>query len=193
MSTWNPSDETNMTLTGGNLIATPSSAAVAGVRGTAGHATTGKYQLQFTSVTMPGAFDMIGIGDAAQGLTDETSAGHEFMLSSHGGGTIYANNTFNTSPAYAAACTIDMCFDFGAMLGWARVNGSAWNAGGTADPATGVGGYTITFSGANPFFPFVELTGTTAHATLNTKPSGLISGFSAWDPPFAYSQARVIA
>ena len=176
-----------MTLTGGNLIATDSNASNAGVRGTGSHDSTlgGKYQLQFTNVTLVDSLDYIGIGIAADTLGLAQGTQIQCILIPNGtsfsGDGAGGSNSLASSATVPAAATVDWCFDFTNMKFWFRVNGGNWNGDATANPVTNTNGRVIGHSGV--FMPYIRLTGVTATATLNPSPGSLQTGFTAWDVP----------
>jgi hypothetical protein len=89
---------------------------------------------------------------------------------------------------FADGSTVGIAVDMDARLAWFR-RGAIWNAGGAADPATGVGGVVV---GAGSFMPFVSFAGTGtaandaytmncgASAFVNAIPAGFTSG---WPTP----------
>jgi hypothetical protein len=83
--------------------------------------------------------------------------------------------------AYTTGAVLGFAYKAATNEAWVRVNNGAWNAGGTADPATGVGGLNI--GGANP----KVITGEGGAGTVLTLNTGTVafanappSGFSAW-------------
>jgi len=64
--------------------------------------------------------------------------------------TQYAFNGSNVGniQSYASGNTVGMAVDIGAGLIWWETNGGNWNNSGTANPATGTGGITISVTGA---------------------------------------------
>jgi hypothetical protein len=83
--------------------------------------------------------------------------------------------------AYTTGAVLGFAYKAATNEAWVRVNNGAWNAGGTADPATGVGGLNI--GGANP----KVITGEGSYGTVLTINTGTVafvnappSGFSAW-------------
>jgi len=185
-TTWNPADKTSdMTLSGGNLIATASAGTNAGARGTTSHA-TGKWQLQFTACTLGDSLDYIGVGLSTDTLG--LAQGSQEQVIKVLTGTTFSGDGLGgtnalTGDAIPAGATVDLCLDFTALKFWYRVNSGDWNgpSNPTANPATGVGGRTI--GAANTYFPYIRLTGAGKTATLNPSPSSPQSGFTQWDVP----------
>jgi hypothetical protein len=186
-TTWNPGDLTNVTLSGGNLIATGNSASNGGVRGTTGKS-SGKWMISFTSVDLQGAgdnLDYVGVGSLADtlGLASGGQANQIICIQTN---TAFSPGTGGQgmgSGLTGGANTVDLCIDFTNGKFWFRVNGGNWNGtfgGASADPGANIGGLTIgTLTAA--LFPYARLTTATSHATLNPTPSTPPTGFTAWD------------
>jgi len=144
--------------------------------------TTGKYYFE-TTVNAPltsGPAYSLGIlrdtGTYQNFASDGTNC---FMVTNSGG--IYSNNASAGSLGSSFAVADKACFaiDLTARLGWVRKNGGNWNGSGTADPATGTGGFTIGSGSFAPAIGFASFStnanmtgnfGQTAYA--NTAPSG---------------------
>ncbi len=102
---------------------------------------------------IPGA----GICNAAQATTDSLAA-------SLNGCGIFQDGNFwlNSTPTaaitggFASGDLLSMAIDFAANLIWFRKNGGQWNASGTANPATGAGGFSIASLNAGPYFVAIE-------------------------------------
>ena len=196
MSGFNPADKTaNIILSAGNQIATCNNSSNGGVRGTASHS-TGKWMLEFNNVTIGtvDTLDYVGIGIAADTLGLASGAQIQVILIQAGTsftGNGSSANSFPDGLTITAGATVDLCVDLSSALYWFRVNGGNWNNSGTANPATGVGGHTITTVGT--FLPYVRITTNGNTVTLNTSPSSPPSGFTAWDfvaplPQTSYAQ-----
>lgn len=149
-TTWDPANKAaGLTLTGSDLIATASIAGtLEGARTIIGVA-PGEKKFWSTQVTVvptsaafqaigiasdqwPVAGDFIGTSDKSGGEFYETGS---FLVNSGGGGTSTTPWTLNSVVDWAVDRTIDRL--------WRRVDGGVWNAGGTADPVTGLGGWDI--------------------------------------------------
>lgn len=148
-STWNPADRLNITLSGGNLTAACSSASPgSGVRSVTGY-TTGKYYWEATMTGWIGTACGPGVALSSAtysiGLTATGSAG----LTKAGGGTngaIYVNGSaVGINMGFRSSGEIvGIAVDIGAQLIWFRIAPSGnWNNSGTANPATGTGGISI--------------------------------------------------
>lgn len=181
-SAFNPADKLNIALTGTNLIATSTSASNGGVRGTTSHS-VGKWMLSFSAVSIGSTdtLDYVGIGTLADTLGLASGSQVQAILTKVG--TAFSGNggsaaSYPDGLAIPAAATVDLCVDLPNLLFWFRVNGGLWNASGTANPATGVGGHAMLLGGT--FVPYVRITTVGQTVTLNTTPASPPAGFAAW-------------
>lgn len=180
-SAFNPADKTaNLILSNNNLTATGGDGNSAGARGLVGHS-TGKVQLQFVA-TLLGGLDYVGVGGLGATLATASGSQNEMIIIT--AGNIFSGNGTTggaiggiAGPTFPA--TYDMCIDFTTNLFWIRANNGQWNGSPTADPVAEVGGLTNIAIGT--LFPFIMITGTGANVTLNTAPSPLQAGYSAWN------------
>jgi hypothetical protein len=151
--TWNPSDKSaNVTLSGGNLIATWGSG-TAGVRATSPITAATKVYFENTIGTS-NANQFIGIGNASMPLniligTDNNSVGYQSV-----GGQVFLNNVvIGALAACGAGDVVCVAVDLTNSKIWFRKNGGLWNLSGTDNPATNTGGYSISGLAAGPYFP----------------------------------------
>ena len=111
---------------------------------------------------------MMGIGNSAAnaelGQDANSIAGwngtHNTGQPGGGGALFYGGAVVGTIPDWVAGDTIGIAVDLTAQLIWVRNNNAptVWNAGGSANPATGVGG--ISFAGlSGPVFFYVSNNG----------------------------------
>jgi len=179
-TTLNPLDKknVNVVLSNGNLTVSGSDVSNNWVRSTT--AKTGKRYVEFTTTTVANSIN--GISDLSA-LTYPGADAHSFGQFANGAGSI--NGTFPAwGPTYASGDVLGMAVDLTAKLVWYRVGAGSWNAGGTANPATGVGGWDISLytgtphhlvvSGDTGMVTTVNFGGT---AFANTAPAAFI----AWD------------
>lgn len=143
--TWNPSDKnTNITLTNGNLTAAMSAGGNwFGVR-TVGAHNSGKWYFEMTVDTKNGStVQTYGIANKnynvnSNWLAQDTTASGGYMDST----------SFSTAYPWqgvAATQTLGIAVDIDAGLIWARTSANGnWNNSSSANPATGVGGDSIT-------------------------------------------------
>ena len=122
-----------------------------------------------------------------------TTHGYQFNVQNAGAGNVFYNGVAVQAADIIthAAKTVGVAVDFGAKLIWFWSNDGVnrWNKSGTANPATGVGGFDISaLLGVSPAqFPTISphahdsslsaATNFGATAFVNTLPSG----FSSWD------------
>jgi hypothetical protein len=175
--TWNPSDLTSVSLTGGNLTVT-SSASDGGVRGTISQ-TTGKYYFEGTYTTVA-ASSTFGVASAVMGLT-QANCLHAAGIQTLGGGIVAGNNSLNSGiGTITAGMVICVAIDLGNNTFWIRENNGNWNGSGTANPATNTGGYSLNTGSSIPsgtaVYPFFS---------SNTPGTALVANFGA--SSFAYT------
>lgn len=184
-TTWNPADKASgITLSSTNHVATSTSGNNS-VRGTTSHA-SGKWYLEFPTITITSGGGLVGVGDAMASLTGGATnnaigvapgGGIQFFASSH-------VNPFAGAPSLTGH-RLGLAIDFDNGLAWFRLDGGDWNGSPTADPASGAGG----FSGAgfpDTLFPFtwIQNSGST---TINCGDSPFVdpvpASFAGWDVP----------
>jgi hypothetical protein len=185
-TTWNPADLTNVTLTGGNLIATVG-AGTGGGRSVAS-LSSGKYYWENTWTTVNTNSITSGISLASASVSAPvTACAKVSRLAGH----IFVNNvdttiTISGGAAVAQGSVICWAVDFTAQLIWVRIGAAGqWNGSGTANPATATGGLSIT-SITGPLFAMMAGQ-TSDRVTANfgdtaftgAVPAGFISGFPA--------------
>lgn len=162
--------------------------------GTTSHS-SGKYYLEMTILSneqggwIAGFTNSSSVSSTFCGNSASVSFGYQAYASAAGGYgfTGGTQNWVNVGwPVWGVV--VELAVDVGNSLAWARTDRNAnWNGSGTANPATGTGGYTFTASGALfPCWSGEEATGTNMDAaSLNAGGyafAGTIpSGFSAWD------------
>lgn len=185
-TTFNPADKSaHITLSGGNLIATGDGAGGGDdlVRSTTSK-TVGKLYFEGNLTT--------GGTEFAIGLANSTATLTAFLGTDNNGigifksGHIFRNGSNVLSgPAFANGDIVGVAIDFPNNLIWFRNNTAptVWNAGGTADPATGVGGLSIAAI-TGPFFICFDNPGspvtTSAVNPGNSFNAAAPSGYSAW-------------
>lgn len=154
-------------------------------------AQTGKRYAEFTIDTVNNT--VIGISDTSA-LTYPGADVHSFGMFSNGSGAI-AGSFPTWGPAYTTGNVLGMAFDPTAKKVWYRVGAGAWNAGGTADPVTGVGGYdTSTYTGTTHYLVVSGNNGmvTTVNfgliAFANTAPSG----YASWNGSSVISDTETV-
>ena len=105
------------------------------------------------------------------------------------GGSIWVNGSdIVTSVGDPGGNITSLAVDIDNKLIWFRVNGGNWNASGTANPATGAGGISISaISPTGGVWLCCCLNDVADAATLNVGNSAFSytvpSGFTSWDPP----------
>ena len=115
---------------------------------------------------VPGYFDF-GIGDASVALTSARVMIRAAVFPANGLGLLFNNIYTGTTPSTSASNHLfGIAIDIDAQLFWFRdvtSNPATWNAGGTANPATGVGG--ISFSSlSSPIYAAASIFSDATHA-----------------------------
>ena len=191
----------SITISNGNLTATPNTAATNYflARSLTNHAlgSTGKFYFE-------AALAETGTGSIAYGLCNSSAPTASSAPALTGGGTstnvaaaysnatngVFINNTGSgASPSLVTGHTVGIAVDFSAKLIWIRdiaVPGT-WNAGGTANPATGVGGITVAALAAGNYYACLyQFNNTTAGGSVTANfgatsyAATIPSGFSNW-------------
>lgn len=179
-STWNSADKSaNITLSGGNLIATASNT-VGAVRGTSAQSSGKLYFEQ----TLGGAAGDFRLGMATASASLSASLGEDANGWGFGryifNGRLRNNATtaVSTTPKPADGDVVGFHVDFSALKFYIRINGTNWNS---MDPAAGTGGQTFA---SGSWFPAFSSDSSSDSSTLNVGASAFgtspASGYSAW-------------
>lgn len=195
-TTWSTTDLVNITLSGGNLIATVS-VGNAGVRGK-DPKRSGKFYIEYTVPTAQNTSNIFGLASrrATLGsLNSPASAGPQFAT-----GVLVFYDVFGVQltsmPSIGSLSGAVVCcaVDLDARLVWFRVGAAGnWNANAANNPATGVGGVSIATVGLGQgidAYPWVFMGNVGNSVTANfgasaftgAVPSGYTSG---WDDSVA--------
>jgi hypothetical protein len=185
-TTWNPSDKTaNLTLTGGNLIGTTTSSADAWIR-SVDPQRTGKFYWECTLNTIVGSNTYVGVATRWANLTNSTTVGECWAVKSSNI-TIDGANSGSGLGTWANGDVLCIAVDLSARLIWFRRGATGnWNGSGTANPATGTGGFSSNYLGGGyDTHPAIHLQSTSDQITANFGDSAFIgavpSGFtSGW-------------
>lgn len=150
-ATWNPSDKSGITLSGGNLTATSSANTAVGVRSDASH-NANRFYVEFAATTA-NPIESVGFANAAWSLTNAKGVGadlNSFGLRSDG--TVRLNDILTgvSKRAWVAGDVVGMAVDFTADRAYFRYNNESWGAG--VDPVAGTGGYIFSSMAAGPYF-----------------------------------------
>ena len=196
-STWSTTDKSaGLTLTGSNLIAT-AAVATGNDSGRGAHPKRiGKYYIEYTLGTVQSGC-YVGFATAGTPLSVGAALASSFTVGITTGNNI-GYNAFGTqisglgfqSPSPATGLLVCAAIDLDAGLIWFRVGAAAnWNASASNNPATGVGGVSLSGTGLGQgidAYPFV-LMGTAGNsvtanfggsAFTGAVPAGFTSG---WD------------
>lgn len=156
-TTWSPTQKNFfITLSNGNLTAlgiqtgglNACGLAVPGAVMSAGAKKYWEYAIQAVDVP-DGSQPGVGVGNISTNLADSVYLGIDPNSLANYSGAVFLNNIQIASiPGYTLGDTVGVAVDRTLNLIWFRNQGGfAWNAGGTANPATGVGGIDISSLG----------------------------------------------
>lgn len=176
-TTWNPSDKSaSITLSNGNLTAT-TSAGAGGGRGTNGKS-AGKWAF---TINPTGTSIYLGIANTSEAVSNLGGGSLNSIVRNDAGSVRFNGSTLGGATISASAVNI-FAFDLDAKNVWIFDPGAGqWNSSGTANPATGVGGYSFSSINAGPYYPWVA-GGSAVSATLDAFPlASSLAGFSPWD------------
>ena len=183
-TTWNPADKLAVTLTNSDLTATTTATTNNGVRAVRGNS-SGKYYFELTATTWTTTNDQVGLATSTAAFNTNSATTGKATV--NGGGGIFVNGT-NTGTALgtiSSGTVVGIAVDLSANLIWFRIAPAGnWNAGGTANPATGVGGISISAIAGTSLYPtFGGGTANTQVGTANFGASAFTgavpSGFAA--------------
>jgi hypothetical protein len=180
-TTWNPADLLNVTLSNANLTAT-CTPGTPGVRSVASHS-SGKYYFEYTYTTVnTNSFD-VGVAPASYSFSSGSFANIAVVTRL---GAVLINNA-NQGVSFSAFVNgniVGVAIDLTAQLIWFRLAPSGnWNTSGTANPATGTGGFSISALSGTLFGLLIGGNGDVCTANFGASgftgsvPSGFTSGF----------------
>lgn len=183
---WDPANkDASVTLSNSNRTMTGTANVNFGAHATR---TTSVTKVYFEASWDTAAFNaIIGFGTGATansgtpGLADTTA----FSISANGGGLAYnGSSNGGTWAGIAASGVMGLAFDSSALLVWATADGTTWNTGlgGTQNPATGQGGFSVAALSAGPYYPLGMVGANTDVLTGN-----FTSGQFAYTPPTGFS------
>jgi hypothetical protein len=184
-TTWNPADKLAVTLTNSDLTATTTATTLNGVRAVRGN-NSGKYYFELTATTWTTTNDQVGL--ALSTATFSTNTGITGKAIITGGGAIWVNgsNTGVGLGTISSGTVVGIAVDLAANLIWFRIAPAGnWNGSGTANPATGTGGISISAIAGTLYPTFGGGTANSQVGTANfgataftgTVPSGFTSGW----------------
>jgi hypothetical protein len=205
MTTYNPADKQDVTLSGGNLTATcVNNSGDTFVRGTTSKTFGDKVYWEIT-VNSTGSFTEVGLANSSYlvsgGRPGADVAGNSFGIDLDGGAdglyriaNAVLGNSISGGSSFGSGGIIACCYDYTNDLFWARTYqvGTGflfnWNGTGGADPATGTGGFLLRGNGlaGGPYFHvFGNNANATSSVTLNPGTAAIPamppSGFAVWD------------
>ena len=197
-ATWDPATVANVTLSGGNLIATNTggSSSNQGARiASASGKTSGKYyfEIAFTHLVNNAAFSQAEIIAVAMSSTNYSSIVSTGDISLNYFGNMYLNGTnagFNLGRGLASGDVIGIALDQDNHRIWFRIAPSGnWNNNAPDNPATNSGGINIatltgpltaltTFGGSGGFSGNIRTANFGATAFVGAVPAGFTAGWS---------------
>jgi len=144
---WNSADKAaSIVLSGSDLVATGGGTNDANVRAIIGSSTDKKYYEFTLTATTASGFQGIGAASATANLNGNMSVSAQGVCWLHEYGTLFYNggNLLNNAAYILAAGDVGcVAIDTAAKLIWIRKGAGNWNNSATANPATGVEGYSI--------------------------------------------------
>lgn len=179
---WNPADLSNVTLAGGNSVAT-AGAGSGWVRGV-DPLSAGKYYWEYTYTLVASNSFNCGIALGTANLASGPAAGTAYV--GRLAGDIFVNGS---APGSAlgiinTGAVVGIAVDFTAKLVWFRLAPAGnWNGSGTANPGTGAGGVNISSIATGPLFALMtgqttdKLTANFGGTFTGAVPSGFTSGW----------------
>jgi hypothetical protein len=194
---WNTADGTgSITYSGSNLIVTSSAAGSKGTRG-ADPQTSGKYYFECKLTVQASGSTACGVGSDYAWPTTVGSNGNYAAVCYKGGSCWIGGSTpGGVGATLGTSDVIGLAVDLDNKKFWARKNASNWNNNGSADPATNVGGFTLTIPStatlnvgasnlALPVYPIAVMASSGDQVTANfgatsfaqSVPSGFTSGW----------------
>jgi hypothetical protein len=179
---WSAYDKTtNITLSNGDKTAQVTGSATEGVRSTQTrlNGTAGKYYVEFVvGAVKPHS---VGLITTAAALT--TGAGG-WIFYRDDGAVYYETTLVGTSVSYAAGDVVKIAWNAGTKTIWCTKNNGLWNNNASADPATGVGGFSLSSSTSVEYALHARFGTNTAVATVRTEAADCTyvapSGFTSW-------------
>lgn len=153
--TWNVLDKSaNITLSGGSLVATTTSATQGACRATLS-ITTAKTYVEFQISNITGSLWSVGFANATASLAAALGSNTNSVVfqPNQVGRTLFNGASLGTDYTGVASQTVCCAFDPVAKLIWFRYGFGYWNGSPTANPATGVGGLSVAAIAAGPYFP----------------------------------------
>jgi hypothetical protein len=176
---WNSGDASaNITLSGGSLVATTTSATQGAVRGNTSSA-SGKIYAEFTITNATGTLWSVGFANSTASLSAALGSNtNSVVLQPNQTGRAFFNNaSLGTDYAGIAGLTVCIAFDITGKLFWARYDNGYWNHSATANPATGTGGRSVATIAAGPYFPIFGDNGSGGSVTAR------FGDLDFWFPP----------
>lgn len=187
--TWNSGDASaNITLSGGSLTATTSSATQGAVRANTSFA-SGKQYFEVQLAVLSGSVYAVGWANAtaALGTAMGSDTNAVTITPNINNSQTIINNVNLSTLGFAGAQFYTLCiaFDITNKLIWSRYNNGLWNGSATANPATGTGGTSTSTLAAGPYFPVFAANSSGASAVAYFGGSDMNyavpSGFSTLD------------
>jgi len=151
-TTLDAGSNTNATLSLGNLKSTRTSTAVGGSRSIS-YKSSGLLFFEATKTQSGGTTDAIAVGDssATYGNINSGSPGNYAAYWMGDGSIVIGGSSTGFNLGIAAnGDVIGTAINFNTGKGWMRRNNGLWNGNGTADPASGVNGFSVVPTNSAP-------------------------------------------
>lgn len=102
-------------------------------------------------------FDYSGTGGQTPNYLQENANAIGAGYGTTDGNLVYNSSTQTTQPAFANGDVLEFALDANAKLFWYRKAGGNWNGNASYDPATGVGGVSVSGLGTGKLYPAVQI------------------------------------
>ncbi|TCR67890.1 hypothetical protein [Rhizobium sp. BK376] len=176
----------NLTLSDGNLVATSTNASYAAVLGSNSQS-SGKFYFEFQNVRITDSNSGIGLGTAGTNFASYLGSNAQSVGLEPNGGVWFNGHQIGTASAVPVGATVSIALDVTNKLIWFQTNSGLWNNSSAANPATGVGGFSVSGIGSSVLYPAAiwrEALGTTQIAMTSASWISVApSGFGPWAPP----------
>lgn len=163
--TWDPTNlPANIGLTVGNTTAKITSNVTGNVRATTGKSSSGQWYFEIAQTLQVAQVGFL-TGSLANTSSLFTTGGFCFVFN---GASALDGVSGPAGPTWAGGEVLRVAWNSATGMAWLSVNGGVWNAGGGADPSTGVGGVPAApITGGNPLYPAAVMNSTNTIAVLN--------------------------
>ncbi|MGO7532793.1 SPRY domain-containing protein [Rhizobium leguminosarum] len=173
----------NVQLSNSNLTATSANASYAAVLASNSQS-SGKYYFEFQNVTITDGNSGVGVATATVDFNNYLGKNLQGIAVEPNGQVWFNGAQIGTAAAVPTGSTVGIAVDITNRLIWFRTGSGNWNNSASANPVTGVGGFSISTFSSTTIFPAViwrENQGTAKIAmTASSWATIPPTGFSPW-------------